>query len=287
MNAGTGRECSSQPPGSRRRLGNMLAVSIVGLLLLAIGALLRQSGRPPTADRDPPDADAPDTSSLADNTCPAPLGAVIDGPKAARIRRAMRALASAQSGAARSAAETALLRTLGYDGVGDLGAEGRSCVMESATAPHLRVAVGEVSAGTAHPLDFVVLHDRRDAVDMFAFSGSEKGCGEWRLLEDLDGDAVPEVVVKHYIGEYQGIATLAVWPAVFRWDGHDYVRADDEYPRFYAERVLPECRRLRAEVEAAPRNGSHEELDRQLRHVTDRAGFLARKNGRSAAPHKP
>jgi hypothetical protein len=115
----------------------------------------------------------------------------------------------------------------------------------------------------------------RGTVTALAFGGSEKGCGNRRWLKDLDGDRVPEVIVKQFIGEYQGAATQAVWPAILGWDRATYRRADASSPRYYAERVVPYYQRELSRTRGLALDHPDEELCRQFQYIIERARALA------------
>ena len=107
---------------------------------------------------------------------------------------------------------------------------------------------------------------------MFSFSGSEKGCGPWQVLDDLDDDGIPEIVVKDFIGDYEGNRTMALWPAIYRWDGKDYVRSDERFPGYYARHVIPEYQGILDE------HRDWEKIDNeQLQRVYRECRFVHRK----------
>lgn len=84
----------------------------------------------------------------------------------------------------------------------------------------------------------------------FMFSGSERGYSvikiDWQdegksigsYLEDLDKDGIPEVIIPDTT-EYRGAGTVGNWPTIYKRQGDAYVVADQQFPNFYKERVLP------------------------------------------------
>lgn len=120
------------------------------------------------------------------------------------------------------------------------------------SAPQRRLIIAYLLTGTGHYIDFWILHESPDGVRCFPFRGSEKGCGHWQVLDDLDGDGFPEIIIKHFVGRYEGAGTIIVWPAIYRWDGVNYARADDKYPEYYAQNVVPEFKRILEQIENWP-----------------------------------
>jgi hypothetical protein len=103
-------------------------------------------------------------------------------------------------------------------------------------------------SGTGHYIYAWAIHEQADGVRVFQFYGSEKASGEWHVLQDLDRNGSPEIVMRHFLGDYEGWATLVDVTAVFRWTGTSYVRADQQFPRFYARHVVPDYQRLMREL---------------------------------------
>jgi hypothetical protein len=62
-------------------------------------------------------------------------------------------------------------------------------------------------------------------------------------IQDLDEDGRHEILVRQELTPYLGAQPLAVWTAVFRFDGDRWTDQSARFPRFYDERVLPDLER--------------------------------------------
>jgi hypothetical protein len=146
--------------------------------------------------------------------------------------------------------------------------------------PHRRLLIVEFHSGTGHYVDLWVLHELDDSVKSFRFKGSEKGCGHWQALNDLDADGDSEIVVKNFVGEYEGASTIAVWPAVYKWNGENYVRADETFPDFYAQQVVPKYEKILAEIKDWENHQDERprRVYRKCRFILERARSIAKKS---------
>ncbi len=59
-------------------------------------------------------------------------------------------------------------------------------------------------------------------------------------VKDLDGDGTPELLLPMLLSEYRGTRPMAIWTAVYQWDGKRFVEASERFREFYHKRVLPE-----------------------------------------------
>jgi hypothetical protein len=60
-----------------------------------------------------------------------------------------------------------------------------------------------------------------------------------RVLEDLDRDSRPELVLPTLVTKYRGAGTWGVFPFIYQWNGARYQRADGAFSAYYRDHVLP------------------------------------------------
>jgi hypothetical protein len=101
-----------------------------------------------------------------------------------------------------------------------------------------------VYSGTGHYVQVLLVQEVGGGLEVREWWGSEKATGAWRVLQDLDRDGIPEILVKNFLGEYSGAFTLVDWTGIWRWDGRNWARSDSGFPKFYEHHVLPLLRRV-------------------------------------------
>jgi len=154
-----------------------------------------------------------------------------------------------------------------------------SSAMNFASAGSRAVLLAFVHAGTGCYISFWAIHEFESNIKVFSFEGSQKGCGPWQVLNDLDSDGNPEIITKHFVGSYDGAGTTAVWPAIYKWNGKNYIRADEKFPEYYAEYVVPQYKKILAENKkwANHNDKAVRRLYHKCKFVYDRALKIAKK----------
>lgn len=170
--------------------------------------------------------------------------------------------------------------------VGDLIGCTWSSPLNFATPPQRHLIIVLFHCGGSNVgLSLWAVHESEEGAVVFRFEGHSstsimQGCGPWQVVNDLDGDGNPEIVVKHFLGGYDGAMTIAISTAIYRWDGKEYVRADEEYPDYYAQHVVPKYQKILAEHESWQ---NHEDetvrrLYRKCQFVLEKALSISRKS---------
>jgi hypothetical protein len=59
------------------------------------------------------------------------------------------------------------------------------------------------------------------------------------VIQDLDNDCYPELVLPLLLSSYRGARPTYIWPAVFKWNGSGMVDASKRFPAYYKKNVLP------------------------------------------------
>ena len=205
-----------------------------------------------------------------------PIPTLFTGEKAELIKQNLEAIFIPCSVVARKRAERELvelvstLKLLEKDSV----AVDRtwSSPLNFASPGSRRAIITLLHAGTGHGVSLWVLCESEKQPNCFFFRGSAKGCGFWQTCKDLDGDKNPEIIVKHFVGDYDGAGTIAVWPAVYRWDGNNYVRADGQFPDYYAREVVPQYRKILND-----HKDWENQADEQIRRIYQKCKYVFRK----------
>lgn len=152
-----------------------------------------------------------------------------------------------------------------------------SSPVDSLNSPVRKLVVVFFSEGSGHYVDFWVLHELKDEIQSFHFKGSEKGCGEWQVINDLDKDGISEIIIKHFIGDYDGSGTIAVWTAIYKWDGKNYIRADEQFPEYYAKYVVPKYQKIIANEKEWSNNERDRYIYRKCKFIFDKALSISKK----------
>lgn len=169
----------------------------------------------------------------------------LSGEKAAGVKPLFEKLLAAGQGKGHVEAEKELATLVARDSTLDEMVYDRaSCALPFAMAPRRALLLKAWVSGTGHYIYAWAIHETELGFKVFEFYGSEKSCGEWNVLQDLDKNGVPEIVMKQFIGDYEGVSTRVDWTAIYQWTGETYVRADEKYPRYYARHVVPRYRRM-------------------------------------------
>ena len=136
--------------------------------------------------------------------------------------------------------------------------------------PGFRQAViAFLHTGTGCDISIWILRESEDGIKCFFFKGSASGCGYWQVSKYLNTDGNVEIIIKHYVGDYDGAETIAVWPAIYKWDGNNYVRADDEFPDYYAREVVPKYQKILEEYK-----DWENQPDEQIRRMYQKCKFV-------------
>jgi len=215
-----------------------------------------------------------------------PIPTVTTGEKAARIKQYMEAMFVPCSVRERKQAEKALVELISTYKLPDKDSVEVDCTWSSplnfASPPERHVIVAFLHSGTGHDVSLWVLCEFKGAVKSFFFEGSAKGCGYWQVCNDLNTDGNAQIIIKHYVGDYDGAGTIVIWPAIYRWDGKNYVRADSQFPNYYAQYVVPKYQKV---VEENKDWENH--TNRQLRRIYGKCKFVLEKAESIAKKTKP
>lgn len=204
-----------------------------------------------------------------------PIPTVIAGERATQIRNHMAALFVPCSVRERKRAEKALVELISTYKLLENSVEADatwSSPVNFASVSNRHAVVVFLHAGTGHDVSVWVLCELKDAVKSFSFKGSAKGCGYWQVCNDLDADGDAEIIIKHYVGDYDGAGTIAVWPAIYKWNGNIYIRADEQFPDYYAQNVAPKYERI---VEQHKDWRNH--INKQVRTIYEKCKFVLQK----------
>lgn len=215
-----------------------------------------------------------------------PIPTVITGEKATQIKHHMAVLFVPCSVRERKRAEKALVELVSTYKLPEKGSVAVDMTWSSplnfAPSPHRRVAVALLHTGTGRDISLWVLCEFDNHVKCFPFEGMSRYCGYWQVVNDFDDDKTPEILIKHFVGEYEGGDFSAVWPAIYKWDGDNYIRADDEFPEYYAQEVVPKYKKI---VEKHKDWENH--LDKQVRRIYEKCKFVLEKAEAIARKAKP
>lgn len=177
-----------------------------------------------------------------------PVPTIIKGENATQIKRNMQALFVPCSIRERKRAEKALVEIVSTYKLPEKDSVALDCTWSSplnfAAQPDRRVLVALSQGGTGAYISFWVLHESSNHITCFAFRGMARYSGSWQVINDLDTDGAPEIITKHFLGKYVGGDFDAVWPAIYRWDGKNYVRADENFSDYYTKHVVPEYQEI-------------------------------------------
>jgi hypothetical protein len=132
-----------------------------------------------------------------------------------------------------------------------------------------RAVVALLHTGTGAYISIWILCESEDGIKCFFFQGMARYCGYWQIANDIDNNGTPELITKHFVGEYEGGGFSAVWPAIYRWDGKNYVRADDEFPGYYAREVVPKYQKILEE-----HKDWENHTDQQIRRIYQKCKFV-------------
>lgn len=58
-----------------------------------------------------------------------------------------------------------------------------------------------------------------------------------KIIVDLDQDGIQELRVEGLFTSYKGVRPTAYWTDIYQWDGKQYVRASENFPRFYEAEI--------------------------------------------------
>ena len=167
------------------------------------------------------------------------------GDEAAGVRPLFERLLSLKEKKAGGKTERKLATIVGRDSTLDeMVYDTVSCALPFTMVPHRALLLKVWIGGTGHYIYAWAIHETELGFKVFEFYGSEKSCGQWNVLQDLDKDGVPEIVMKQFVGDYEGCFTVVDWTAIYQWNGETYVRADEKYPRYYARHVVPRYLRM-------------------------------------------
>ena len=214
-----------------------------------------------------------------------PIPTIIVGEKATQIERHMTTLFVPCRVSERKQAEKGLVELVSTYKLPESSVEAGatwSSPLNFAAPRDRRVVIAFLHSGTGHYISLWVLHEHEDKVKSFSFKGSAKGCGSWQVCNDLDGNGNAEIIIKHFVGDYDGAGTIAVWPAIYKWNGNNYVRADDEFPEYYAQEVVPKYQKI-LEERKDWENHRHE----LIRQVYEKCKFILQKAESIAKKTKP
>jgi tetratricopeptide (TPR) repeat protein len=205
-----------------------------------------------------------------------PIPTVITGERATQIRHHMAALFVPCSVRERKRAEKALVELVSnyklLENSVEADATWSSPVNFASVPGRRRSVIAFLHAGTGNDVSVWVLCEEKDVVESFSFKGSAKGCGYWQVCDDLNADGDAEIIIKHYVGNYDGAGTTAVWPAIYKWDGNSYIRADEQFPDYYAQNMVPQYERI-IELHKDWRNHSN----KQVRTIYEKCRFVLQK----------
>jgi len=124
-----------------------------------------------------------------------------------------------------------------------------------------------------------ILCESDNGIKCFSFEGEARYCGYWQIVNDINNDAVPELIVKHHVGDYEGGVFDAVWSAIYKWDGDNYVRADNEFPDYYAREVVPQYQKILIEHQDLNNNTDPQKhrIYQKCEYVLEKAESIAKK----------
>ncbi len=201
-----------------------------------------------------------------------PIPTIIAGERATRIRHYMSALFVPCPVRERKRAEKALVELVSNYKLLENSFEADatwSSPVNFGSTPDRHAVIAFLHAGTGQYVSVWVLCEEKDVVKSFSFKGSAKGCGYWQVCDDLDEDGNAEIIIKHYVGDYNGAGITAVWPAIYKWDGNSYIRADEHFPDYYAENVVPKYERI---IEQHKDWQDHD--NKQIRTIYEKCRFV-------------
>ncbi len=215
-----------------------------------------------------------------------PSPTFITGPKAKQIKKYLDVLFSPCVIMERKKTEKALVELispykLSPGSVGELAGCRWSCPINNMSTPDRRLMVAFFHcSATAPGLSLWAVHETKDGAIIFPFEGHTKGCGIWQILEDLNNDGTPEIIVKHFVGQYEGAGTNAIWSAIYEWQNNKYIRADEKFPQYYTKNVIPKYKKILAESISSK---DHEDpyirrLYRKCEFVLDKALSISQKD---------
>lgn len=217
-----------------------------------------------------------------------PIPTVITGEKGMKIKACIDTLFAPCFLSQRKKAEKALVELVSFyelkkGTVGDLVGCTWSSPINFFSASHRRLIIILFHCGASAPgLSLWAVHENEDGAVVFPFKGHMKGCGPWQVCNDFDGDGNTEIVIKHFVGDHDGAGTIAIWPAIYRWDGKNYVRADGQFPNYYVQYVVPKYQ------EILQKNKSWEKhTNNQIRRIYEKCKFVLEKAESIAKKTKP
>jgi len=205
-----------------------------------------------------------------------PIPIVITGEKATQIKHHITALFVPCWVGERKRAEKGLVELVSTYKLPEKDSVEVDCTWSSplnfASSGGRRMVVAFLHSGTGRFISLWVLCEFEDGVKCFFFEGMARYCSYWQVLNDFDGEGTPEILIKHCVGEYEGGDFSAVWPAIYKWNGNNYVRADDEFPEYYAQEVVPKYRKILDEHKDWKNHP-----DKQVRRIYEKCKFVLQK----------
>ncbi len=98
-----------------------------------------------------------------------------------------------------------------------------------------------------------------------------------RVIEDLDGDGKPELIFPTEVdlGDYRGTRPVAMWTAVYKWNGERFEEAAKQFREFYQQRVLPDLEREIQKL-SAPLPADATDTYREVREEELAAALMSR-----------
>ncbi len=215
-----------------------------------------------------------------------PIPTIITEEKAAQIKQHMEAMFVPTSVRERKRAEKALVELISTYKLPEKDSvevdRTWSSPLNFASPPERHVIIAFLHSGTGHDVSLWVLCEFKGGVKSFFFEGSAKGCGYWQVCNDLNADGNAEIIIKHFVGTYDGAGTIAVWPAIYRWDGENYVRADGQFPNYYARHMVPKYQKVLEE-----NRDWENHTNSQLRMIYGKCKFVLEKAESIAKKTKP
>lgn len=233
---------------------------------------------PPDTDQQKQDIDFSDNQKE-------PVPVLYTGEKAESIHQNMNAIFVPCSVAKRKKAEknlVELVSTLKLPEQDSVAVDRTwSSPLNFATPGSRRAVIAFLHTGTGHYVSLWILSESENDINCYSFQGSEKGCGTWQVCSDLDGDKNPEIIIKHFVGDYDGANTIAVWSAIYQWDGNNYVRADDMFPDYYAREVVLQYQKILIERKDWENHTDQQKhrIYQKCKYVLERAESISKKAG--------